>query len=92
MLSIAKSGLVTTLQTRASVFGAMRPCRAFSPHESLAAATGLSESLLSRFDIVLLLLDETCPDWDEPVVDHILHNHQTRLKPHLLQVRPCSLP
>jgi DNA helicase MCM9 len=54
-LSIAKAGLVTTLSTATSVFGVMNPAKAaYDGTQPLAASTGLSTPLLSRFDIVLV--------------------------------------
>ncbi|XP_066371272.1 probable DNA helicase MCM9 isoform X2 [Miscanthus floridulus] len=71
-ISIAKAGLVTTLSTRTTVFGATNPKGQYDPDESLSVNTTLSGPLLSRFDIVLVLLDTQNTDWDEIVSSHIL--------------------
>ncbi|GJN29277.1 hypothetical protein PR202_gb17488 [Eleusine coracana subsp. coracana] len=72
-ISIAKAGLVTTLSTRTTVFGATNPKGQYDPNECLSVNTTLSGPLLSRFDIVLVLLDGQNPKWDGIVASHILN-------------------
>ncbi|KAJ9707451.1 hypothetical protein PVL29_002468 [Vitis rotundifolia] len=58
--------------TRTIVFGATNPKGHYDPGQSLSVNTTLSGPLLSRFDIVLVLLDTKNPEWDAVVSSHIL--------------------
>lgn len=73
-LSIAKAGLVTSLSTRTSIFGAMNPRG--NAKDSLAEQTSLSGPLLSRFDILLPVFDSKSSEADDTISEHILVNHQ----------------
>lgn len=72
--SIAKAGLVSTLPTKVSVFGTCNPKGnlRINPKRPLKDQLHLSSPLLSRFDVILLLLDDMSPAADAVIVDHVL--------------------
>ncbi|GJN00308.1 hypothetical protein PR202_ga17730 [Eleusine coracana subsp. coracana] len=74
--SVFQAGLVTTLSTKTTVFSPTNPKGQYDPNEcSLSVNTTLSGPLLSRFDIVLVLLDGQNPKWDGIVASHILNEN-----------------
>ncbi|MQL79610.1 hypothetical protein Taro_012044 [Colocasia esculenta] len=75
-VSVAKAGLVASLSARTSVLAAANPVgghynRAKTVNENLR----MSPALLSRFDLVFILLDKPDEMLDKQVSDHIMALH-----------------
>ncbi|KAI9184030.1 DNA replication licensing factor MCM7 [Blastocladiella emersonii ATCC 22665] len=81
-ISISKAGIVTTLNARASILAAANPVygrynTALSPNQNI----NLPAALLSRFDIVFLLLDTPDLDNDTRLAQHVTMVHMTNQAP-----------
>eukprot|EP00727_Mastigamoeba_balamuthi_P000606 m51a1_g10542 putative dna helicase mcm9 (710) ;mRNA; r:16361-19306 len=71
-VSVAKAGIVCQLHTRAAVLAATNAKGRFDPSQSLSVNLALDAPLLSRFDMVLVMLDTQNDEWDEKVANFIL--------------------
>lgn len=81
-VSIAKAGITTSLNARASILAAANPAygrynRSRSPAENI----NLPAALLSRFDLLYLLLDTPRADQDLALARHVTHVHRTGAHP-----------
>ncbi|KAJ8337817.1 hypothetical protein SKAU_G00367830 [Synaphobranchus kaupii] len=76
-ISIAKAGIMTSLNARCSILAAANPAYGrYNPRKSLEQNIQLPAALLSRFDLLWLIQDRPDPDADLRLAQHITYVHQ----------------
>jgi len=76
-VSIAKAGITTTLNTRTTVLAAANPAYGrYDIKRSPAENINLPAALLSRFDLLWLMLDRPSPEADLSLAQHVLAVHR----------------
>ena len=76
-ISIAKAGITTTLNARAAVLAAANPLYGrYNLRKSISDNVDLPNSLLSRFDLLFLILDKADTTKDLALSKHVLHVHR----------------
>lgn len=81
-VSIAKAGITTSLNARSSVLAAANPQYGrYNPRRTPSENINLPQALLSRFDILFLLMDKVNSDSDFNLAKHVCHVHQYNCAP-----------
>ncbi|TKX25214.1 DNA replication licensing factor mcm7 [Elsinoe australis] len=81
-ISISKAGITTTLNARTSILAAANPLYGrYNPRISPVENINLPAALLSRFDILFLILDTPSRDTDEELARHVAHVHMHNAHP-----------
>ena len=81
-ISIAKAGIVATLNARTSILAAANPRRGrWNPYKATADNLNLPPTILSRFDLIFVLEDKPDLKEDHDKASHILRIHKLRTLP-----------
>ncbi|CAI5450823.1 unnamed protein product [Caenorhabditis angaria] len=76
-ISIAKAGIMTTLNARTAIIAAANPAYGrYNPQKSIEQNVDLPAALLSRFDMILLMQDKVDRENDKTLAEHITYVHQ----------------
>jgi replicative DNA helicase Mcm len=76
VVSIAKGGIVATLNARTSILAAANPTLGrYNPYQTIAQNISLPVTLLSRFDLIFILRDVPEAERDSKMAEHILRLH-----------------
>ena len=83
-ISISKAGINTTLNARASILAAANPLYGrYNPRLSPLDNINLPAALLSRFDVMFLMLDTPNREDDEKLAEHVAYVHMHNKHPTL---------
>jgi len=91
-VSVAKGGIVATLNARAAILAAANPALGrYEPYRTVAENISLPVTILSRFDLIFVLRDVPEKDQDSRMTEHILSLHTRRSIPEEPPIPPDLL-
>ena len=80
-VSIAKAGIITTLNARCSILASCNPIESkYNLKKSILDNINLPPTLLSRFDIIAVLIDRPDDKLDKRVADHIFDMYTGKIE------------
>jgi replicative DNA helicase Mcm len=81
-VSVAKGGIVATLNARTAVLAAANPTLGrYEPHRNVTENISLPVTILSRFDLIFVVRDVPNKETDAKMSEHILEIHRKGVTP-----------
>jgi len=81
-ISVAKAGIICSLNARTSILAAANPINSrYNPQMSVVENMNLPPTLLSRFDLIYLVLDQPNPVADRRLAKHLGKPHHLNSTP-----------
>ncbi|KAM3715918.1 DNA replication licensing factor mcm7-A [Dirofilaria immitis] len=91
-ISIAKAGILTTLNARVSIIAAANPAFGrYNPKRSIEHNIDLPAALLSRFDLLWLIQDRPDRESDKRLAEHITYVHMKGHEPEKEGMKPLDM-
>ena len=91
-VSVAKGGIVATLNARAAVLAAANPALGrYEPHRNVSENINLPVTILSRFDLIFIIKDLPDHAYDSKMSEHILALHRSKVSPETAPFPPDFL-
>ncbi len=91
-VSVAKGGIVATLNARAAVLAAANPALGrYEAHRNVSDNINLPVTILSRFDLIFIIKDQPEADYDARMSEHILALHRSKVSPETAPFAPDFL-
>jgi DNA helicase MCM8 len=85
-VSIAKAGVICQLKCRVGIVASANPTSGcYNKAKTFKDNTKISNAILSRFDLIFLLVDKPDPARDRKLAEHIMkiHNNKRKKKYHV---------
>lgn len=90
-VSIAKAGIICSLNARASILASANPIESrYNPNKSVIENVNILPTLLSRFDLIYLILDKPQAETDRKLAKHIValyYDEDTRQRRQMQQMQ-----
>ena len=83
-ISVAKAGVVCTLPARTAIIAAANPVGGhYNRAKTVAENLKMGSAILSRFDLVFILIDKPDEEQDERLTEHVMALHSKHLGNHV---------